>query len=213
MNPDDVTQGGQSSDDPRLDQAVDELAEDVLAQCARFEACLMRRDWIEAGTAILLLVFFGVFLWWNDVPPVMTAGIVVMMFAAMEIVLVMYWARHRDSRPREGGTMQEYSQAEMARIDRQIGLLRWVSWWYSTPLLLGCAVFMYGLLLAAPQLGRETFFAFLTAFCLCFVWMANAIYRANQRAVHNDLIPLRDRIAKFLDALTATADSDSAARG
>lgn len=105
--------------------------------------------------------------------------------------------------------MLEFSSAEMARLDRQIRLLRNVFWWYSAPLLVGIAVFLGGVLWGVPDLPGLTSFGFHAGFFLCLALVANIIHRANQRTVNSELLPLREQLAAFRrDLATPSTDAD-----
>ena len=61
----------------------------------RLEASIRRRDLFEAAAAIIVVVALSVFHWRNDYPIIMQIGVVIMILAAIEIVVVMFWTRHR----------------------------------------------------------------------------------------------------------------------
>lgn len=213
MNLDDMKKNWQENNNQMADQHFAELAMDVTSRFARFESSVLWRDWIEATAAISVFIFFGVFLWFNSFPFIMTIGIAIIMLSMVEIIVVMFWTRHRDSPPPMDSSILEFSKAELARLDRQIGLLRKISWWYSTPILVGCTVMVFGVMTMFPELPLYMSIGFFTAFCLCFLWAGLIIQRGNKRAVDTHLIPLRNHIAATLHALSAREGGDEIGSG
>jgi hypothetical protein len=182
-------------------ERFDAAAADVVARTAKLERAIVRRDLVEAAAAVVVLVFFGVFLWFVPVPTLMMIGVVIIMLSAVEIVAVMVWTRHRDERPNHDAPLLEFYRAELRRVQRQIQLLKNVTWWYSGPMMVGCCVMMFGLLHSVPELPSLVFYGFLAAFFACFLAATFIIARINARAVEKNLVPVRDELAELVRAL------------
>jgi hypothetical protein len=182
-------------------ERFDAAAADVVARTAKLERAIVRRDLVEAAAAVVVVVFFGVFLWFVPVPTLMIIGVVIIMLSVVEIVAVMCWTRHRDERPNNDAPFLEFSRAELRRMERQIQLLKNVTWWYSGPMMVGCGVMMFGLLHSVPELPPLVFYGFLAAFYACFLAATFIIARINARAVETNLIPVRDELAQLVRAL------------
>ena len=101
--------------------------------------------------------------------------------------------------------MFEFSTAEVARLDRQIGLLRHAFWWYSAPVLVGVATFVCGVLRVVPNLPGLTSIGLHAGFLLCLALVAMILRRVHQRNVHSELVPLREQVAVFCSDLATPA--------
>ena len=201
MNLDDMKKDWQRRSDELAGERFDRLAQQIMARSTKFEATITRRDWIEAGAAAVVLIWFGLFLRFESVPFIAALGVVIIMLGCVEIVVVLFWTRRLDARPRRDASLLEFSKAELTRVDRQIRLLRNVSWWYSTPVLVGCVVFIFGLLGSMPLSPWWMAWVFYLSFLLCFFLAGFVVHRINQRAVNNNLLPLRAEIVDSIDAL------------
>ena len=90
--------------------------------------------------------------------------------------------------------------AEIAKVERQIWLLRNVNWWYTGPVLVGSCIFAYGLL-ASFGLPGDLFAALMCVFVAGFLIIGWRVHRANQRAIGNELEPMRRELEGVCDAL------------
>src|SRR4051794_11597881 len=124
--------------------ASEALTARVQMRASKFEKTILRRDLIETAAAVVVILFFGFFLYQVSLPGVAKLGLALMIAGAMEVVVVLHWTR-RQERPRHDSPLTEYCAAEIKRIDRQIWLLRNVNWWYTGPLLLGACVLVFGI--------------------------------------------------------------------
>ncbi len=201
MNLDDFKSDWKQRHNELAQDRFDELASEVVARTAKLEAAILRRDLLETLAAVVVVMFFGVFLWFDSVPALMKIGIVIIMLGVIEIVAVLSWTRRRDDRPSHDAPLLDYCKAEKARVDRQIQLVRNVTWWYSGPILLGCCVMMYGLLSSVPELSRLIFYGFLASFYACFLAAGIIIHRGNSRSARKDFIPIRDELAELVRSL------------
>jgi hypothetical protein len=100
------------------------------ASMRRFDRVVARRNLLESITAAALMVFFG----W-----LVVAGhhrvVNAVSFACVSFVVGYLWWRHRDAVAVDPAADAEaYHGALIAAIDRQIGLLRTVWYWYLLPL-------------------------------------------------------------------------------
>jgi hypothetical protein len=206
MNLDDMREGWRQHHGKWADQHFDALAADVVARAGRFENQIMRRDWMETAAALFVILFFGVALSSMGMTRLMVAGVALILFGAVEIVVVLFWARLRDLPPQPDSSLAEFSQAELVRLDRQIYLLRNVTWWYTGPLLAGVALFLFGVLWSLPAMPPVTWFSFLAAFGACLLAGGFIVYRINRRAVVTELLPLREQIIAFRESLASSAE-------
>jgi hypothetical protein len=201
MNLDDMRERWREHHGKWADQHFDALAGDVVARAGRFEDQILRRDWIETAAALLVIGFFAMALRNMEMTPLMVAGVVLIIVGAVEIVVVLFWTRLRDLPPQPDSSLAEFSQAELIRLDRQIYLLRHVTWWYTGPLLAGVALFLFGVLWSLPAMPPFLWFSFPATFGVCLLAVAYIIHRINRRAVVTELLPLREQIVTFRESL------------
>jgi hypothetical protein len=87
----------------------------------------------------------------------------------------------------------EFSRGRLAWIDRQIRLLRTVAWWYVAPLGVGSLLFTWGMSGGAWHIfGVQA---------VITVAVAAGIVSVNRWAVQKSLQPVRDDLARLIEAL------------
>ena len=211
MNLDDFKSDWKQGHNNLSTDRFDALASNVVERTGTLEAGIRRRDLIEAAATVVVVAFFGVFLWFVPLPVIAQVGVWIIMLGAIEAVVVMFWTRHRDDKPQNDLPLLDFCTAEIKRVDRQINLFRNVTWWYSGPILLGCCVLLLGALLALPApLPAWQFYGFLAAFYACFLAVGIILHRGNFRAVNTGLIPFRDELAELVRSLTNDTSENSA---
>jgi len=202
MNLDDLKANWKQQQSKLADDQFDEIASRVAERSSWFEKTILRRDLIETAAAIFVAFGFGYPLVRHvDWPWLARLGMAIIIMGAVEIIVVMHWTRRRGGRARYDSPLTEFCAVEIARVDRQIWLLRNVSWWYSGPIILGCCVFFFGILIALPELPTWAWFVALAIF-FAFLLLGWIIYRMNQQAVHTELLPLREELADTYESLT-----------
>jgi len=174
---------------------------ELVRRAQKLEASLRKRDWIEAGAALFVISGFGWFLWSGQLPLIATIGIGIIMLGALESVIVLQWAQRCDREPTEGTPLNKFCEAELKRFNRQIRLLHNVTWWYTGPMILGCCIFVFGLLYSLVELPPLIFYGFLSAFFACFYAVVIIIKRINQRSAEKELIPLCNELADLQKSL------------
>ena len=185
------------------DDYFDEALEKLQSKMSKFDKTIFRRDMIEAAAASFVIVFFVWFAATNDLPVPAVIGICVIVLGAIEIVVVMALIRNYGL-PQAASTLRDHFKAEVAKVDRQIFLLRNVNWWYSGPILVGCVIFAAGIVFqeidaqgVPPYLTWGIFGGMCATFFLVG-WMA---YRMNQHAVRTHLLPLRKELTAIYESL------------
>jgi protein-S-isoprenylcysteine O-methyltransferase Ste14 len=201
MNLDEVKNMWQQRNGELAGDRVDELAARVLAQMSTFSSKILRRDWIETAAAALVVLVFAFFLQVDGFPWISKLGMVVSIVGCLEVVAVLHWTRRRGGRPRYDLPLAEFCAAEVDRVDRQIWLLRNVSWWYTIPLLLGACIVVLGVLLAVPELPLYVSVPWFAVFLAVIVFCGWIIHSINQRAVRQTL-PLREELAAIAASLS-----------
>jgi hypothetical protein len=182
--------------------SIDEL----IPRLRRLRRGLFWRDVRELAAA---LVLFPVFAWIGWIgylrrePLMPLLGIGLTLAGLLVITAVLFWAR----RPRAAAEspMREHLRAELARLDRQILILRHVAWWYVAPIMVGVNLFIAG-----ARGARSTFaitFAIVSlALSIFIVWL--------NRTGARQLRALREPLRHGLDAIGESGDDgDTDTRG
>lgn len=204
MNLDDLKEPWRRRNRDLAEASLDELAAGVVTRAATFERNIWRRDWIETAAAAFVVGVFAFFALRSVYPPMARVGMVMIILGALEVVLVLHWTRRHGGQPSADLSLTEFCRQQLARVERQIRLLRCVNWWYTSPPLVGACVFFAGLLLVEP-LPWQISLPILAVLCGLVLLIGWWVYRINQRAVVRELLPLH----KELSALYASlADSN-----
>jgi hypothetical protein len=172
-----------------LTEYADRAIKAIRTRMSMFDRSIFRRDLIESVAAICLFVYLGSVAFQIS-HGLARVGVVLQMLWCIEIVVVMNWARLTNRIVRPGISLQDYCTAELARVNRQIFLLRNVNWWYTGPCFLGGAIQLFG---QTPE--PRTFVLVLST----FVPIGWFVYRLNQRAVRRNLEPLRNELVSAMD--------------
>lgn len=211
MNLDDLKESWQRRNGELAGSRFDEVAAQVRKRAATFQRQVLRRDLIETAAAVAVIAAFSFFLLQGNYPWIARLGMAVIILGTIEIAVVLHWTRSCGERARRDLPLAKYCAAEIARVKRQIRLLRHVTWWYTGPILLGACIFFFGLLFSAPVPLHISVPGF-AALCMLIGIFGWIVHRINQRAVTDDLIPLRDELAAVYASLaedsTKPADAD-----
>jgi hypothetical protein len=178
------------------------LLNHVQKRYASTERTIHGRDVREIFASLLVVALF-VPLWpLYRSSPAAVAGVGLICAGAVCMTLVLLSARKPESLP-FGASVLEFSRSRLAWLDRQIRLLRTVAWWYVAPLCVGCLLLTWGI-----TDGRWHAFGPQEVITLA---VAAAIIALNHWAVRKSLQPVRDDLARLIDALDA-ADPGHQAR-
>lgn len=183
-----------------LGHQVDHVIKAVRSRMTWFDRVIWLRDLRESVVALLLIVWFGYEVYRN--PAWITKlGFLLGILACAMIVVILNWVRITGREARPGHSLQDYCTAELARVDRQIWLLKHINWWYTGPLYVAVTIAMLGIM-APPKI-----LIFLVTMLLP---MAVFIHWLNQVAVRNELMPLRNDLAS---AMNVTEDDTMVQEG
>lgn len=190
MNLDDFKQPWQQRQRD-LDGRVDHVIKKARSRMAGFDRTIWWRDMQESIVAALLIVFYTYQLF-QPQNLLGTFGFGLGILACVLIIAILYWARQKGKVARTDLAVEDFCQAELARVDRQIWLLRNVHWWYLGPLFVAIVLQMAA---GIPEPGG------LILVLSMVVPLFGFIYWLNQVAVRDQLLPLKQ-------ALTETDDDD-----
>ncbi|MGE3316664.1 MAG: hypothetical protein AB7O26_16225, partial [Planctomycetaceae bacterium] len=150
------------------------------------------RDAVETIVGGILAVFFGRMLFgFDQLLAKVGAGM-----AVASVLFILYRLHRtrtavRPSRPED--SVREFCVAEIERIDRQIGLLRSVAWWYLAPCLISANVVF---------LGFAGFGWVSAGYFVVTMILGWGVYRLNQHAVRKSMRPMREELDALLADLT-----------
>lgn len=177
---------------------------------------LFWRDVREIGTAIVVLGFLAagtVATLREDDPVVQTVlanrgsavGAAIIAISCLWVIGILLHARWRgrDQERSEALPVRAHLAAERTRVDTQIHLLRRVAWWYLAPLLTGAFTLFTATISAFPTEGWDTLWKWLAiaGYGLLLWVFGRFLWKMNQRAASEQLLPLRDDIDRCLAQL------------
>lgn len=185
----------------QLDDRVDHVIKAVRSRMSWFDRVIWFRDLRESVVAMLLFAWFSYDLFRHP-EWVAKLGLIVGMFVCVSIVVTLNWTRLIGRVARPGQAIDDYCNAELARVDRQIWLLRNINRWYTGPL------FVAGIITLCGLMEPPKVLVFSLTFLLPIGWF---VYWVNQRAVRLDLMPLREELAGVMEVTaenTVVEDDD-----
>lgn len=161
-----------------------EIAAVVREQSDQLRSVLDTRDRTEFVACVFVAVAFtaGATFFSNAIT---WTGAVILIVGCAEIAVTLLIARRPADPKFMSLSLDEFLGHEIMMIERQIGLLRSVMWWYIAPIYVGAVVFVGGL---TPWILFAVVFA-AGYFFICF-----RIWQANQTARQENLEPLRERL-------------------
>lgn len=175
---------------------IDEIANRIGSRMSRFDRSIRRRDTIENLAAFFVVVMFSIILF-NSSDWVTFIGASIVILAAIVIVVILNVTRLYYPTP-AGLSIKQHCQLELAKVDRQIFLLRNVVWWYVGPLMLGCCVMSF---------ADGPFVASLIS-CGIYVAIGFFVYWINQRAVAENLLPLQQELRAAIETYNENLNED-----
>jgi CubicO group peptidase (beta-lactamase class C family) len=149
---------------------------------------ILWRDRRENSAALLVMAIFGVYFF---VFPTLLAriGCVIVILSSLVVMAYPMWRKRRVPKAAPEATMTEALESELRKVEVEIALLRSVLWWYILPGCAGVIVFVAGL--SVP-------IAWPVIFTLCVIALDAFIYRINQKAVDQRLLPLKRELESLL---------------
>jgi hypothetical protein len=171
-----------------------ELLNHVQERYTSMERTIHGRDLREIVAALLVAVLFAALWPVYRSSLIAVSGIGLICAGAVCITIVLLSARKPEPLP-FGASVVEFSRSRLAWIDRQIRLLRTVAWWYVAPICVGCLLFTWGITGGSrPTFGLQVVFT---------IAVGVGIIALNRWAVRKSLQPIRDELARLIDALDA----------
>jgi len=194
MKFDDLASAWQEQNDQSLSPEDREaIIARVCRRVERLSGVVIRRDVIETIAAVVVIIFFGGFMYNAPTDYVVSkfgAGFLVCW--ALFIIYKMHRTRTIQRPAPIDAPVREFCRIELDRLDRQIQLLGSVLWWYIAPCIIGVNIMFVGL----AGLGIDSL-----AYCIFTLLLAWAIYALNMRAVAKCLAPSRNELANLNNQL------------
>ena len=189
--------------DPALSAA--QLISAMQNKMSQYRRTLLARDVRELSACVIVAVIFGIYFFLNRAP-VARLGALITIAGSIFIAWKLLHARRTTPAARSDATVVESLRAELHSVRAQSKLLRSVLWWYLLPLAVGTIVFVWG------SLSNNLVFAlvFSVAFTLFTLALDVFIYRLNQRAVSQQLLPLEAQLESLLHSAETGEPLDEA---
>ena len=174
----------------------DMLLKEIKRNKKYFESVVYSRDIREAGVAIAMFLFFGYVGLQDNFWPSLLLALLVLFIA---VFLIADRIVQKRKRPKTSQSLSGCIQASLHEVNHQIWLLKNVFWWYLLPPFAGMAIFVgYVAWDARDHLGWFMFDITSMVAVILLVWF---IYRLNQKAVREDLFPLKQELEDLLSSL------------
>ncbi|MCL4179706.1 MAG: beta-lactamase family protein [Verrucomicrobia bacterium] len=157
-----------------------------------FDKTISWRDYGEVAACILIIGWFGWDLLFRSNSTLTQAGCVVLIVSAVLIAWKLIWSKRRLPQSGPNAPIFDAVKVELHKVENQIGLLTSVAWWYLLPLLVGVMICHWGGSGGVPS--KVIYSAFVLALYVFIYWL-------NQRAVKNNLLPLKRELASLLHAV------------
>jgi hypothetical protein len=177
--------------DPAISPA--QVMSAMQSKTTQLRRTLLARDVRELSACVIVAVIFGIYFFLNRAP-VARLGALITVAGSVFIAWKLLHARRITPAARPDATVVESLRAELHSVRTQSKLLRSVVWWYLLPLAVGTITFVWG------SLSHNPVFAiiFSVAFTLFTLGLDVFIYRLNQRAVSQQLLPVERQLQSLL---------------
>ncbi|MDB6032293.1 MAG: hypothetical protein JWM16_2631 [Verrucomicrobiales bacterium] len=179
--------------DPAISPAqVLPAMQNIMTQLRR---TLLGRDIVEVVACVLAMITFGYFFFRDARWPISRLGDLIVIGGSILIAFRLVYARWTTRSTPVGATIVESLRAELKAVRAQSQLLSSVGWWYLLPLGTGIFVRTWGSFTGG--LGR---FIFNVTYTIGVIALYGFIYRLNQRACANQLLPVERQLESLLHA-------------
>ncbi len=175
---------------------LENLLDSVQRRYGGMERSIHGRDVREILAAVFVVGAFAAMWPLYRSSPVAILGVALICLGAAFIVYVLLAARKPEPLSFHASVL-DFSRSRLAWLDGQIRLLRTVAWWYVAPMFAGLLLLNWGI-----ARGAWLVFGLQSLFALA---VAAGIVVLNQWAVRRGLLPVRDDLARLIEALE-TAD-------
>ena len=169
----------------------------------KLERAVHRRDLREILTVVFVVAALAAMWPLYRASLVAGLGVAVMVLGGAVAPFVLLSARKPAPLPFDASVL-DFSRQRLAWLDAQIRLLETVAWWYVSPAFVGSLLFIWGGLnpIWGVNPGGWLFFGlFFGLFALIDVAVAAWLVDVNKRAVRDELLPVREDLARLIESL------------
>jgi hypothetical protein len=156
---------------------------------------LVARDLVEVSACALAMVVFGCFFFRDARWPIARLGDLIVIAGSIFVAIKLLYARRTTPSAPAGATIVESLRAELNAVRAQSRLLGSIGWWYLLPLGIGIFVCTWG-----RFTGNYGIFIFNAIYTVGVIALFAWIYRLNQRARANQLLPVERQLESLLHA-------------
>jgi len=176
----------------------DQLIAATCRRVERFWGRIFRRDMTETVVAVVVIALFG-YLLITTSSTLEKIGASTIVGGAAYIIYRLQRARRETPPAPLEIPLRDYCNTELARVEKQMTLLRTILTWYIAPIMLGTVLMSFGRLGA-----RGRFFVDLAIFAA----MSWGIYALNQWTVRKHFVPVSDELLSLRRQLELDEDEN-----
>lgn len=176
----------------KLEINTERLIESISQKVSNLEKMIRRRDQLEIFIAVLMMPIFG---WWLITVPQVLAkiGAAIILTNCGLVIFRLIHARRINVKEDAASAIKYNLMVALQRVQKQIGLLNTVLWWYLMPFFIGIICFYYASVISV--LSRVVYTIIVAA-------LYGYIYYINKKVVKKKLKPMQDAIKKALSELS-----------
>lgn len=165
----------------------------------RFDKTIRFRDYREIAACGFIVLFFGRDLFFGNNSAMSRTGDLVLVGSAILIAWKLTQSKSRAPNVEPNAPILDTVNAELLKVENQIGLLTSIGWWYLLPLFAGVTLQYW---------GRRVSFPFKLSYSAVIFAVFALIYWLNQCAVKAHLLPLKRKLETLLDPPAIAADEE-----
>ncbi len=179
-------------------QRFEQIASTVRAGSDLLQTTIFRRDMLETCASVVVVVAFAPGLLYAK-NWVAWSGFALEVIVGITIPFVLGWARKKPPTAVYEKSFRDFVNVEIDHLERQVRLLRMVTWWYLLPMYVGIVLILVGLTEPRRMVLFELIFV-ITYLALCTVFFV-FVWWLNQSARKNNLQPLLLHYVELRDSL------------
>lgn len=168
--------------------SADQVVSAMQNKTTQLRRTLLARDAREVAVCVIVATIFGIFYFAASRTATSRLGDLIIIGSSIFIAFKLIYTRRRNPPAGPNAAVAESLRAELNAVRAQSQLLGSIHWWYLLPLGIGILVGTWG---SVGGLGGLVFGSIYTlAVIALYVW----IYRLNQRARAEQLLPVEDQL-------------------
>ncbi|MDB6028558.1 MAG: hypothetical protein JWM68_4781 [Verrucomicrobiales bacterium] len=192
MNDDDLKKLWQQQPlrDPALSLA--QVTSAMQNKTTQLRRTVLARDAREVAACLIIGIIFGIYYFTASRTPTSRLGDLIVIGSSIFIAFKLIYTRRKTPPAPSGATIVESLRAELTSVRAQSQLLGSILWWYLLPLGIGILVGTWG---SVSGVGGFVFnMIYTVGVIVLYAW----IYRLNQRARANQLLPVEAQLKSLI---------------